>query len=230
MALPQDSRYSDVDTVLNTLSDGNAVGVFDFQDKGEFECDIIVSAETVGLDALRLAIHAGGERVCAYAAEIADQRLRLPLLEQHINDPVMRHQQRGEHRQCNFVQPVEVAPTRARRDKKSMTTGVSLHDRLYTLRVLADPTTRPADLWRPGHQRGARAHDKRMRGRTGHTETAVTLCAKAQLAPVALMVEVTSEDHEHRPEPEEVLRRYARHVPIITIQQIVEYLEDIGEL
>lgn len=31
------------------------------------------------------------------------------------------------------------------------TTGVSMHDRAMTIRALADPKTKPADLGRPGH-------------------------------------------------------------------------------
>ncbi len=74
--------------------------------------------------------------------------------------------------------------------RTGVTTGVSAFDRAATLRVLADPATRPEDLDRPGHVFPLVAREGGVLERPGHTEAAVELVSRAGLPPVAAICEV----------------------------------------
>ena len=71
--------------------------------------------------------------------------------------------------------------------------GVTAEDRALTLRVLADPGSRPVDLLRPGHVAPVRAVPGGVLRRPGRPEAAVDLVTMAGEEPVALRVELATE-------------------------------------
>jgi 3,4-dihydroxy 2-butanone 4-phosphate synthase/GTP cyclohydrolase II len=73
-------------------------------------------------------------------------------------------------------------------------TGISAADRALTLRVLADPATRPGDLTRPGHVMPLRAVEGGVLRRPGHTEAAVDLATMAGLEPAGALCELVNDD------------------------------------
>jgi 3,4-dihydroxy 2-butanone 4-phosphate synthase/GTP cyclohydrolase II len=62
--------------------------------------------------------------------------------------------------------------------------------------VLADPSSTPHDLVRPGHVLPLRARPGGVLERAGHTEAATDLCRLAGLSPVAVIGEVVQDDGE----------------------------------
>lgn len=74
--------------------------------------------------------------------------------------------------------------------------GVTAEDQARTLRLLADPATRPADLVRPGHVAPVRAVSGGVLRRPGRPEAAVDLAVLAGLEPVALRVELATDSGE----------------------------------
>ncbi|MCS7173532.1 MAG: GTP cyclohydrolase II [Armatimonadetes bacterium] len=78
--------------------------------------------------------------------------------------------------------------------RRGVTTGISAYDRATTLRVLADPATRPEDLDRPGHVFPLVAREGGVLERPGHTEAAVELVRLAGLPPVAAICEILAPD------------------------------------
>ena len=53
--------------------------------------------------------------------------------------------------------------------REGITTGISAADRAHTIRVLADPRSRPEDLVKPGHMFPLRARDGGVLVRAGQT-------------------------------------------------------------
>lgn len=80
--------------------------------------------------------------------------------------------------------------------RATATGGVTAADRALTLRMLADPGTRPLDLVRPGHVAPVRAIPGGVLRRPGRPEAAVDLVVLAGLEPVALRVELATESGE----------------------------------
>ena len=78
--------------------------------------------------------------------------------------------------------------------REGTSTGISAADRATTLRALADPACRPADLGRPGHIFPIVARAGGVLERRGHTEAAVDLCRFASLPPAGVICEIMRED------------------------------------
>lgn len=126
---------------------------------------------------------------------------------------------------------------------KSVTTGISAHDRAFTCRALASPSAQPDSFRRPGHILPLRARKGGVRARKGHTEAAVEFCRLAQKkSHVGVIGELVGEgevvvDEHGRPKPEikstGMLRRdacieFARRwgLKICTIEDLVNFVEE----
>jgi 3,4-dihydroxy-2-butanone 4-phosphate synthase len=105
-----------------------------------------------------------------------------------------------------------------------VSTGISATDRALTARILADPTSQPNSLTRPGHVFPLRAVKGGVRERPGHTEAAVELCRLAGLEPVGVIAEVVHDDGEMM--RLDGLRGFAveHGCPLISIADLVAYL------
>src|SRR5712692_4044577 len=107
--------------------------------------------------------------------------------------------------------------------REGITTGISAADRAKTIRVLADPTARPADLVKPGHIFPLRAREGGVLVRAGQTEAAVDLCRLAGIQPVGVICEITNPDGSMARMPE--LKRFARRhgLRMITVKDLIAY-------
>src|SRR5205823_12620 len=70
---------------------------------------------------------------------------------------------------------------------RSVTTGISAHDRATTIQAIANPKSAPDDLVQPGHVFPLRAKDGGVLRRAGHTEAAVDLARMAGLQPAGVI-------------------------------------------
>ena len=77
-----------------------------------------------------------------------------------------------------------------------VSTGISATDRALTARILADRSSTPASITRPGHIFPLWVVYGVVRERPGHTEAAVDLCRLAGLAPVGVIAELVHDDGE----------------------------------
>ena len=108
-------------------------------------------------------------------------------------------------------------------DHRDGSTGISAADRALTIRALADESTDPRRLARPGHvfplayQRGG------VLKRAGHTEASVDLAVMAGLSPAAVICEIASDDGTMARLPE-LLEFAGRHrLPVLAITDLIAY-------
>jgi 3,4-dihydroxy 2-butanone 4-phosphate synthase / GTP cyclohydrolase II len=108
-------------------------------------------------------------------------------------------------------------------DHRTVTTGISAHERAVTIQKMIDPEARPTDFIRPGHVFPLRAKEGGVLRRAGHTEASVDLCRMAGLPPVAVICEVLNEDGTTA-RLEQLERFAAQHdFAIVSIAQIIEH-------
>ena len=107
--------------------------------------------------------------------------------------------------------------------REGVTTGISAAERAHTVRLLADPSTSPSDLARPGHVVPLRARAGGVLRRPGHTETAVDLARLAGLHPAGVLCELVNDDGTMMRVPD--LSRFAAEhkLAIITIADLIAY-------
>ena len=144
--------------------------------------------------------------------------LCVPMEESRANDldlPLMTTNNKDPHG-TSYTITVDASNRKA--------TGVSAEERANTANVLAHQDSNPESLMRPGHMVPLRAHPAGVLGRAGHTEATVDLLKLAGLTPVGVIGEMVSEDGSMMRLPELVEVGARENLPVITIEQIVDYL------
>jgi 3,4-dihydroxy 2-butanone 4-phosphate synthase/GTP cyclohydrolase II len=143
--------------------------------------------------------------LCVALTKTRARELNLPLMVENNED----------ERRTAFTVAVDFAP--------GITTGVSAIERARTIRALAQPSTSPKDLIRPGHVYPLVAHDHVLLGRQGHTEAGVALSQLSKSSEHALLSEIVAEDGSMA--RGETLKTFADkyQIPIIAIADLAKY-------
>ena len=196
-----------IPTAIEALRAGRPVIVADDEGR-ENEGDVVIAAELASQEWIAWMVRNSSGFICApMTNEIADA-LDLPPMVAVNQDP----------RGTAYTVSVDASDR--------LSTGISAADRSHTLRVLANPASTPASLFRPGHILPLRAVDGGVRERDGHTEAAVDLMRLAGLTPVAAISEIVAEDGEMMRLPGLISLGERENVPVITIISLIEWLNE----
>lgn len=108
-------------------------------------------------------------------------------------------------------------------------TGISATDRTRTVRVIADPRSRPEDLTRPGHVLPLRTAPRGAIEQDTAAEAAVDLCAIALLEPVALTATLVNDDGTLTRSA--ALENFTRdhRVPLVHVRDVVHHRVHHGD-
>jgi 3,4-dihydroxy 2-butanone 4-phosphate synthase / GTP cyclohydrolase II len=195
---------SSIETAIAEIKAGRPVVVVDDEDR-ENEGDLIFAAEKATQELLAFMIRYSSGYVCAPLPEIEADRLDLPP-QWHTNQ---------DRKGTAFTVTVDA--------REGVTTGISAAERAHTIRLLADPATKAADLSRPGHVVPLRAKSGGVLRRPGHTEAAVDLATLAGLRPAAAICELVNDDGTMMRLPD--LQRFATEhgLALISIADLIEY-------
>src|SRR5690554_6473733 len=196
-----------IEEALTSLRAGRPVIVADDEDR-ENEGDVILSAELATAEWLAWTVRWSSGFICApMPSDLADN-LNLPPMVEANEDA----------RSTAYTVSVDAA--------EGVTTGISAADRAHTLNVLADPESTATSVIRPGHVLPLRAVDGGVRERSGHTEAAVDLMRLAGLRPVGAIAEVVAEDGSMMRLPGLIEIGEREDIPVITIEQLIAFLND----
>lgn len=198
---------STIETALNQLRAGKPIIVVDNEDR-ENEGDIVMSAQHATEEWIAWTIRHTSGYLCAPMTADRAAVLNLPLMVQDNKDV----------RRTAYTVSVDAA--------QGVTTGISAADRARTLHVLANPTSTPFDLIRPGHIIPLRAVAGGVRERAGHTEAAVELLQLAGLEPVGVIGEITNDDGTMMRLPQLIEFAAEHDVVVISIEDLVAHLGD----
>src|ERR687887_707111 len=196
--------FATIDEAILDLQRGRMVIVVDDEDR-ENEGDITVAAQFCTSEQVAfMRKHCSGVICVALAPERIAQLDLPPMVERNT-----------ARLGTAFTVSVDAAD--------GVTTGISAADRARTIRVLADPRARPADLVRPGHVFPLRSREGGVLVRAGQTEAGVDLCRLAGLQPVGVICEITNPDGSMARLPE--LKRFARRhgLKMITVKELIAY-------
>ncbi|MGC0417700.1 3,4-dihydroxy-2-butanone-4-phosphate synthase [Embleya sp. AB8] len=169
------ARLEQVAQAIETFARGGFVIVFDDESR-ENEGDLMVPAEHMTEEAMRFMLAHTAGVVCVAMPDEMVSRLELA---------PMAARNTGLHETAFTVSVDLVADA---------TTGISAAERARTIRALADPSTVPGELGRPGHVFPIRAVPGGVLVRDGHTEAGVDLARLAGLSGATAMCEVVRPD------------------------------------
>ena len=196
-----------IPTAIEALRAGRPVIVADDEGR-ENEGDVIIAAQLASQEWIAWMVRYSSGFICAPMTNDIADRLELPPMVAVNQDP----------RGTAYTVSVDASDR--------LSTGISASDRAHTLRVLADPTSTPTSLFRPGHILPLRAVDGGVRDRDGHTEAAVDLMRLAGLTPVAAISEIVAEDGEMMRLPGLIALGERENIPVITIVSLIEWLDE----
>ncbi|MGA9115449.1 MAG: bifunctional 3,4-dihydroxy-2-butanone-4-phosphate synthase/GTP cyclohydrolase II [Bacteroidota bacterium] len=201
---PEKPAFEPVDAALDDIRAGKILIVVD-DDARENEGDFVCAAEFVTPDIVNFLARYGRGIICAplEAARAAELGLG-PMVETNTS-----------LHETPFTVSVDYV--------HGTTTGVSAADRAATIRALARPGTRSADLARPGHVFPLRAMEGGVLRRAGHTEAAVDLFRLAGVYPAGVLCEIMNDDGTMARVPDlvELARRFG--LQMITVGDLIEY-------
>lgn len=206
------SQFSTVEEALNQLVNGGYIILADNEDR-ENEGDLVALGENVNADTIYEMLNEANGLMCVPVSEDIAKHLAFKPMVEHSTDP----------RQTPFM-----VTTDGTLEATGVTTGVSAFDRAATIRQIAKPTAQAADFNHPGHIQPLYAQPHGLRDRIGHTEAAVDLAYLAGKAPVAVIIEVLKSDGKMARRDNLSVLANRVHVPFITINQIIEYLDAKG--
>jgi 3,4-dihydroxy 2-butanone 4-phosphate synthase/GTP cyclohydrolase II len=199
-------EYSSIENVIQALREGKPVIITDDEDR-ENEGDAIIAAQFATTEWVAWMVRHTSGFLCAPMTSERANQLDLPLMWVQNQDP---------HQTAYTVSVDAVTRT---------STGISAAERANTARVLADPSSRPESLIRPGHVLPLRAKAGGVLERPGHTEAAVDLLGLANLEPVGLMAELVNNDGTMMRSGELFALAKRFDLPVSTITILREHLE-----
>jgi 3,4-dihydroxy 2-butanone 4-phosphate synthase/GTP cyclohydrolase II len=197
---------SPIPEILDELRAGRIVVLVDDEGR-ENEGDFICAAEHVTVDIINFMTRIGAGYLCVpLCGEMCD---RLDLIPQAAVNTSLRG--------TPLTISIDGHP------RHGVGTGISAFDRVKTIQLMLEHTSRPDDFVRPGHINPLRARDGGVLVRTGQTEGTVDLCKLAGLQAAGVLIEVVREDGRmaRRPDLEVICEQHG--LKMCSVEQIIEY-------
>ena len=197
------SAFNTIEEAIRDIHDGKIVVVVDDK-RRENEGDLVMAAEKVTPQSINFMAKSGGGLICM---PIVKERLT------ELNIGMMVADNTDTHKTA-FTVSVDAACT---------TTGISAHERAYTIQKIIDPLSKPEDFNKPGHIFPLESKKGGVLVRAGHTEAAVDLANLAGLYPAGVICEIMNEDGTMARVPE--LKEYVKkhNLKLITIADLINY-------
>ena len=204
--------FAKIEDAVAAIGRGEIVIVVDDEDR-ENEGDLIMAAECATPEKIAFFLHHTSGVICAPVTTERARELDLPLM---VVDNT-------ESMRTAFTVTVDY--------RHGTTTGISAYDRAATIASLVDPSTRPADLARPGHIFPLVARDGGVLKRGGHTEASIDLSRMAGLYPAGVLAELVNEKKDDMARLPELERFAEEHdMLLISIADLTRYRRQTEKL
>lgn len=201
-------NFVNIDEAINDIKKGKMLILLD--KKREKEADLFIPADKITPQIVNTMIKKGGGLVCVAITEKQAHKLSLPLMVALFENE--------ERTGVNFTVSVN--------SKEGITTGVSAYDRYKTIKIMANPESKPTDLIRPGHVFGLVGKNGGVLERAGHTEAAIDLARLAGLNPAGVLCEILADDGKMADLPFLIKLAKELNIKIVQIEDLIRYLKD----
>jgi 3,4-dihydroxy 2-butanone 4-phosphate synthase / GTP cyclohydrolase II len=198
------SPFASIDDAVKAIRNGEMIIVVDDEDR-ENEGDLTIAAEKITPSAINFMAKHGRGLICMPMTEDRLAELDLPQM-------VPQNTARFDTAFCVSIEAKGVTST-----------GISAGDRAATVLAAIDPSTRPADLARPGHMFPLKARKGGVLVRAGQTEAAVDLSRIAGLYPAGVICEIMNDDGTMARVPELTKFTKRHKLLMITIADLIQY-------
>lgn len=198
-----------LDNIKDAIEDirqGKMIVVVDDENR-ENEGDIVMAADMVSYDAVNfMATHARG-LTCIPMDKVRAKELNLNQMVGNNTDP----------HGTAFTVSV---------DSKNTTTGISIRDRVQTIKDLADRNKNANDFNRPGHIFPLVAKDGGVLIRNGHTEASVDFARLAGLKPMGVICEILKDDGTMARLDDLKIFAKKHNLKLVSIEDLIKYRKE----
>lgn len=196
-----------IEDAIQAVKEGKMIIVVDDEDR-ENEGDLICAAEAITPEMVNFMTKEARGYLCVSLSEQRCEELELDLM--------VGKTKNTDPNKTAFTVTVDLLG-------HGCTTGISAHDRAKTIKALADPSTKPEDLGRPGHINPLKAREGGVLRRAGHTEASADFARLAGFSPVGVLIEIMDDDGEMARLPK--LRKIADKfdMKLVSIADLIAY-------
>jgi len=193
-----------IDQAIAVIAEGGMVIVVDDDDR-ENEGDLVMAADAADTASLAFMVNHTSGVICVPMLGEDLQRLDIAMMVTRNEDP----------KGTAYTVSVDA--------REGVHTGISAADRARTIQVLADPSSTPADVGRPGHVFPLRYQPGGVLRRPGHTEAAVDLARLAGRRESGVIAELVNPDGSMQRRPD--LERFAadHELLIVSIADLIAH-------
>lgn len=203
-------KFNTIEEAIEDIKEGKMIIVIDDEDR-ENEGDLLMAAEKVTPEAINFMAKYGRGLICTPITSELSEKLNIhPMVEKNT-----------DNHETAFTVSIDAIET---------TTGISAHERAFTIKKLLDENVKGEEFRRPGHVFPLVAKEGGVLKRAGHTEAAIDLPILAGLAPAGVICEIMNDDGTMARTPE--LMEYAKehNLKIITIAALIAYVREKKKL
>lgn len=202
------SLHEQMNIIIADIRAGKPIVVVDNYNR-ENEGDLMIAAERATPETLAFIAKEARGIMCIPTAKYVLDRLEIPMSPSNNND--------------KFSTPFTVSVDA----RDGVTTGVSVEDRMVTIKLMLDENTRPEQLAYPGHLFPLRPRLGLLNERQGHTEASVQLCQLAGMKPLAIICEIMNDNGSMARVPDLEIYSKKWNLNMISIDEIIEYIKTL---
>lgn len=193
-----------VEIAVKSLQKGNGAIILDDESR-ENEGDLVFACKYLTEKQTAQMIRDCSGIICLVLDEDKAKSLNLKLMTE--NNQSKNH--------TNFTVSIEA--------KNGVTTGVSAHDRLMTIKAASSINSKSSDIVSPGHIFPLIAKNNGVFERAGHTEALYDILKIAQLEEYGVLCELTNKDGSMMKGQE--IEKYAEmnNLPVVSVENIRDY-------
>ncbi len=196
--------FHPITQAIKDIHDGKMIILVDDEDR-ENEGDLVMAADTITPEAVNFMAKEGRGMICLALDEKRAAELDLQPM---VSNNTALHS-------TNFTITIDGANV--------TTTGISAPDRAATIKLAADPTSRPDDFARPGHIHPIIAAPGGVLRRAGHTEGSTDLARLAGLHSLAVICEILNDDGTMSRVPHLTKMSEQTGIRMYTIKDLIEH-------
>lgn len=200
-----------IEDVLDDIKNGKPIIIVDDENR-ENEGDLFLAAETATFDGINLMIKKARGLVCTPVSQEIAEKLYLEQMTSNNTDT-----------KCTaFTISIDA--------KQGTSTGISVSDRLTTIKKMVDKNATSFDFSRPGHIFPLTAKRGGVLEREGHTEASIDLCKICNLTPIGVICEIIKDNGEMARMDDLEIFAKEHNLKIITIKDLIKYRKKHEEL
>ena len=195
-------KLDSIEIALKALKRGEMIVLVDDENR-ENEGDIVMAAEKATAEKLNFIVREARGLLCVPIT--VEKAAQLNLHKMTTNT---------DKYQTPFTVSVDAAKTG---------TGISIKDRLLTIKKILSDKSRPQSLHRPGHIFPLVAREGGVLQRAGHTEGTVDLLELAKMKPVGIICEILQSDGSMARLPELTVFAQKHNLKMVCLKDLISY-------